>query len=334
MGKVETVCTRNLEEVQKRETDALTGRLLAGGLDSTLDARRAELASVHAQESQRLFVEFAPALAKSDHLPVWQDVSLADRRLTVSTWNCMELPRIGVSPPMLDGVSPYCDQLLRVLNRKGTEARQMMLDAMSSERVIAAHIELVLQSIHDALHSQGADLILLQEVNTCLKTRVLQLCHKSGWHACFSSGKEDTTKCCAMTGIISRGAFDEQTEVQVQEHKKVRSFAAVRQGQTWVVSCHIPLPTGKDPEANEIVGARVLRQLATRFFLGEEAHCGTRSLVVGGDWNADIRSVYSAMQAEELPAGCKRVSLHAPACPTCFDSDVDWPIDGALCLQL
>jgi len=357
LKKVRALCSRDLPAIEFRGTDSFKSQLLQGGVDIGLDARRSELGVARSQNMHRLFVNHALALSPSDHMPVHVTVPVGAgvRPLSVLSWNVLEFPRAGASQPVLDGVSPYCDGLLKALERKGGEERSLLLEAMSSEPVVLRHSDHVLEVVRRSMEGGAAaagttaaavDVALLQEIGGDFRERALEeWCGRRGWCAYISSGSGDSSKCDAATGIVSKEAFDEMKEVAIEENKKVRYFAAVRKGITWLVSCHVPLVTGKKNSLQEdsaVVGARVLERLWDQLLgaaHGRDRH--GEELVVGGDFNADVREVCKRVAASP-PEGCSEVTLHMPPPPhaassgaqprpTCFG--VEWPIDGVLHLR-
>merc|ERR1712007_305223 len=203
------------------------------------------------------------------------------------------------------------------------EDRQFLLEAMSSEEVVAQHSRHLVDTIRDALDAKGIDIVLLQEVGADVQAHLTELCRQKGWQALFGLGNEDPKKCAAMTGIISKTALDEQMQVEFQENKKVRHFAAARKGTAWMVSCHVPLSNQTTEEAKQDVGARLVQEMSQRFL-----HSGC-ALIVGGDWNADVNGVKNRVAAS-LPYGCSQVSVHTDA-TTCHGAA--FPVDGIVCLQ-
>lgn len=327
--KVEAVCTRGREEVQRRCREALAEQLLQGGQQEALDTARREAAEERATALQQGIERHALALAQSDHQPVAERLALEEQDpLHLLSWNVLEFPSIGASKPVVDGVGPYCDQLQKSLDRKGSEEKQLLLDAMTSEPVISRHYELVLQEIRDALVVRGVAAALLQEVSTELGGRLTEVCAQQGWDICLSAANEDPGKCDAITAIISREPLDEKDAVVVQENKKVRSFAAARLGTTWLVSCHVPheevsKKKGEAKGGNVEVACRVLRQLAERLPPGAPgpAAAPATALAAVGDLNADVRAVAAQLGVPLLaPAGATQLGIAEP-------------IDGVLLLR-
>eukprot|EP00928_Gymnodinium_smaydae_P017647 TRINITY_DN16750_c0_g1_i3.p2 TRINITY_DN16750_c0_g1~~TRINITY_DN16750_c0_g1_i3.p2 ORF type:complete len:500 (-),score=122.93 TRINITY_DN16750_c0_g1_i3:124-1623(-) len=320
--KVDALCARDLAEVERREVEACRTQLLAGGADAALDSRRTELTAERDAAMRTLIADSVGVLSLSDHLPIEREIAIGPRSaspLRLLTWNVMEFPLPGAKDPVLDGVSPYCDMMLKFLDRKGTDERTSLLQALTSDAVIEEHYRAVERRVQEALEAGGVDAVLLQEINGALQARLTERCSEKGWSACFSSANGDPSKCDAITAILAKEPFDEQTQVEIQENKKVRNFAAVRRGSVWIVSCHVPMASGKKgQESGEEVAARVAGQLYT-FARSRAAASGDDSaseLVIGGDWNANLREV-EARVAGAPPQGMTRAQRLQERCPTC-----------------
>jgi len=137
--------------------DSFKAFLLEGGHDQIFDTFRAELASTRSQKMGKFHHQHVLALCQSDHLPIFQAVPSCDGKvLKVWIWNVMEFPCAQAANPVLDGVTPYCDQLLRDLKRKGNQEKELLLEGMSSELIIAEHNGLVLQKLREVLELQVA----------------------------------------------------------------------------------------------------------------------------------------------------------------------------------
>merc|ERR1712194_67275 len=115
-----------------------------------------------------------------------------------------------------------------------------------------------------------------------------------------------------MTCVISQAPFDEVDEFEQSEGTKLRYFAAVRQGPTWIFSCHAPgevltkqqLRDGVPSHGNAAKSTRIFRQIWERFLTDSVMH-----LVAGGDWNTDVRVLQSNLVAEPCSS---QIDLHAP----------------------
>jgi len=203
--------------------------------------------------------------------------------------------------------------------------RQVLMDALSSEAIIGQHCVQMLTMISDAFETRGVDAVVLQELGTDTQAQILQLCIQKGWQACFSNGNEDPMKLDAITGIISKKPFDEQTQIQVVENKKSRNFAAARLGTAWIVSCHIPLGAQTTEEQKQDVGARMVQEISQRCL----RHGSGVMLICAGDWNADVNGVKNRL-AFNLPYGCSQITVHTDQ-KTAFGAT--FPTDGIICLQ-
>lgn len=322
--KVEGLCGRQILDLEKRESDAFKHQLLNGGCDANLDAQRAAFEANLKQTKQSLWQKYAQILAPSDHLPVIKTVPAGARSLSVMTWNVMEFPQVAqVSGRVLDGLVPMVDLIVKNTQRK--EERYCLLDAMSSDEVIAEHLNQMVAKISDSFETKGVDIILLQEVGKDAQAQIHQACHQKGWHCCFSTGIEEVNKCNAITAIVSKIHFDEQTQIEVQEARKVRHFAAVRLGTAWVVSCHIPLGSQTTEEQKQDVGARMVQEISQRFF----RYGSGIMLIVGGDWNSDVNGVKNRLSMN-MPYGISQLQVHTDA-KTAYGAD--FPVDGILSLQ-
>jgi len=339
--KVESICSRDLAELEKHETERFRVHVLKGNADKALDTQRSALATTLSNRKQQLFTKYAKEFSHSDHLQVQECMQIGEEVSTVTcSWNVLEFPALGAKKPVVDGVRPVCDAILNALARKSSECMQLLLEAMCSEVVIHNHTERVLSFIEDSLKNRSADVVLLQEVGEQVQDHILDMCMRFGWAAHFSTKNDDAAKCDAITAIVAKNAFDEVTEIEVQRQKKVRRFAAARHGTTWVVSCHLPLvndPKGKQDQsdANGNFENLFLQQLWSRF--GHTHDAGAKTVViVGGDWNHPVRDIIDLASASP-PEGCASVCLRAPQCATtlcdfCSDS-TKCAIDGFFCLQ-
>ncbi|CAK0863251.1 unnamed protein product, partial [Prorocentrum cordatum] len=332
--KVRAMCARSAEEVEGRYVEAWRALLQKDGIHEGLDSLRSEQRAAWEQAFKDCCRRHALALAQSDHQAVFQTVparGAGAEPLAVMCWNVLEFPDAAAAAPVLDGINPYCDQLLAALGRKGTEQKKLLTDAMSSELVASLHRDVVLGAVQEAADSGAADVILLQELSSGHQSALEAWCAAAGWSSRFAEGNEDPKKCDAITAILTRRPTDEDCQATVQENKKTRHFAAARVGEAWLVSCHVPheVAVKGKTSGNEDVAFRVLVQLAERF---RGPAGGPGLLVVGGDWNADVHAV-GARAAAEPPCGAARVSPHAPpagqaTCRGCGDV-----IDGLLRLE-
>jgi hypothetical protein len=321
--KVEVLCNRDLDALAKRERENLKKWLLQGGNHPDLDAQRKALEMNAKQNTQAILVKHAASITPSDHQPVVKTVPLAGGvQSTIMCWNLMEYPQANRAEgtcAVIEGVVPLVDLVVKNLQSPKDE-RQIMLDAFFSDDIINQHTSQVLQQIRDAF-DRGTEVAMLQEVGKDIQAHLQALCTERGWHVCFSSGNDDPNKCYAATAVLSSRPFEEQTQVEFLEGKKARVFAAVRQGATWFVSCHVPLSNQSTEEAKQDVGVRLLQEMSQRFLHG----C---ALVTGGDWNSDVNGVRNRISAG-LPYGCQDVQVHTDN-KTCFGAD--FPPDGIICL--
>jgi len=215
---------------------------------------------------------------------------------------------------------PFCDLVVKKLQRE--DDRQLLVDALSSEPVIAAHSGQVMQVISDALDTRSMDVVLLQEIGRDLQDKIKDVCRGKSWYASFSSGDDDSDRCDAITAIISKNEFGEEEGggVEVQEAKTTRYFAAARRGNAWLVSCHVPQLSQATETAKQDVGVKTVQKLV------QELHRKGLRLIVGGDWNADVKAVKTKSSAH-MPYGCTGVNCYTDE-KTCFG--VDFPVDGML----
>lgn len=346
--KVATVCRRDFAETERREFDTCSAKLMAGGEDKALDARRAALADALAFAKRQLWAEHADALSQSDHIPIREAVPLGGDRgdLTVVSWNVMEFPRAGAAAPVMHGVTTACTEVLHYLGQTGAQERFLLFDAMCSDAVIERHAQRVLSFIRESIES-GADVVLLQELCSDLQLRVAECCKQQGWACHFSAANKDAEKIDAITAIVSSASFDEVTELEVQREGKARRFAAARLGDAWVISCHLPLvntwSSKKQPEVSgEVYGVQVLEQLWSNFGIGDTCansgnHQRCNMIVAGGDWNANLREI-RRMAGDTLElAKHAGLSLYSPATSTCLTRYTKGaalsPIDGVLRLE-
>jgi hypothetical protein len=310
--------------------------LLNGSFHKAFDERRSALASATSACKHHFFAKYAQDLSQSDHIPVGETVTSGTLGpIKVTTWNVLEFPCLGSREPVFDGVRPVCDMVLKGLRRKDAECMNILLEAVSSDVVINHHTRRVLSFVQDEMTHCGTDVLLLQEVNERVRDSILNMCISKGWSAHFSAKNNDAKHCDSMTAIITKHAFDEVAEIEVQRNSKVRHFAAARLGSTWVVCVHLPL-SSVPKEKEDLSGSfgsyslKVLQQLWHRF--GSAGSLGNEGAVyAGGDWNAPIRNTIKLATAHP-PEGCRRISLFAPQGPTTLcdflDTDDCSPIDG------
>merc|ERR1712227_814413 len=108
-----------------------------------------------------------------------------------------------------------------------------------------------------------------------MRSRLVRQAQEAALNIHFSKSNPDAGKCDAMTCIISSQPFDEVAEfVEQAEGTKLRYFAAVRQGLTWIVSCHVPgevltkqqVKDGVPSHGHAARATRVFRRMAEQFF--------------------------------------------------------------------
>mmetsp|Transcript_123401 Transcript_123401/g.242079 ORF Transcript_123401/g.242079 Transcript_123401/m.242079 type:complete len:234 (-) Transcript_123401:56-757(-) len=229
----------------------------------------------------------------------------------------------------------------------------MLLNAMCTYGVLKQHLDLVVGTVRHALsqdgpNSTGAFVVLLQEVSEELRAALSEECRAQSWFCSFSDSAQVPGKCDAITCIISRHPMEDGGQVVIEENGKARRLAVARWGQTWIASCHVPHEPSKGKSiaqkvgsapgsmqseiGNADAGARVLASLAERF-MGD----GATSIVVGGDWNADVREVAQVARrllqegAEGADSSGLALELFAPDGATHMGVEV--PIDGILVVQ-
>lgn len=324
--QVETLCSRSLSELEERENSAFKAQLLRGGAHQALDAQLADLKTRLKPSMQNLYQKYGQVLAQSDHTPVYQKIGSGEKELSIMTWNVMEFPapvrEVG-KELVLDGLQTFCDLVIKDLKRE--EDRQLLIDSLSSEDIIAQHAQQVLHTIQDAFEVRDVDVVLLQELSYDVQEQIKDLCKGKSWYTCFSSGNADSSKCDAITGIISNKDFQEEEAggVEIQEGKVVRFFAAARRQNTWLVSCHVPLVSQEREQregAKQEVGVKVVQKLV------QELHGKGKSLVVGGDWGTDVKGVQNRLSVQ-MPYGCSESKAYTDT-KTCFGASV--PVDGIL----
>jgi len=250
------------------------------------------------------------------------------------SWNTLEFPQLlgdaQSAPPeaVSDGISPSCDALLVILDKKGKDQKEFLMSAMRSQWVVTMHYELIIQEVQHALAERKVNAVLLQEVSAALQDRLTQQSQTSGWHVSFAQANSDPKKCDAITSVISLHPFDEVAEFECLEGTKPRFFAAVRQGPIWIMSCHVPgevltkeqRKAGVPAHGNAAKATMTFEQLVCRF-LAEGSSANV--LVAGGDFNTDVRILKSNLTTKSC---CSKVCLEAPDVATSLD--VEWPIDG------
>lgn len=320
--KVEAICSRTLEDLEKRERNALRAKLMKGGEHPALDVQRAELQERLQQSKLALCHTHAPALSQSDHIPVYKAVPVGGQSLSVMSWNVMEFPRMGKAKgdAITEGLVPLCDLVVKHLGRK--EDRATLLEAMSSDPAIKEHTKYVLTVIQSALES-GTQVVCLQELSGYMETQIRQLCRQKGWHYCFSEANDALHKCDAITAVISIYAFDEEEDVEFIESRKARHFASARVGCAWVMSCHVPLghQTGEDQKQG--VGVRLVKECSQKLFTSYT------TLIVAGDWNADVRGINDKLR-KNMPYHRQAVNVYTDD-KTCFGAA--FPADGIIVLH-
>lgn len=322
-NKVKTLCSKIQADWEKRESDAIRALLIRGGTNPNMDAQRVQIDATLKQRKEALWAKYAQILGQSDHIPVYKTVAAAGVQLSLMTWNVMEFPRRGRGTgqdPMQEGVVPLSDLIIKHTQRK--DDRQSLLDAMSSEHAIAQHTQYLLQKLREAVDTKGIQVMLLQELSADTQADIQRLCQERGWQSCFATGNDDPKKCDAITGIVTTVAFSEQMQVDFQEGK-ARYFAAVRVGNTWLVSAHVPLSKQVTEDSKQDVGSRLVQEMSQRFLRSGYA------LIVGGDWNADVNGVKNKVSAN-APYGCRQVEVHTDIRTT---MGATFPTDGILCLQ-
>jgi len=68
--KVESICSRDLAELERHETERFRTHVLKGNADKGPDAKRSALATTLSNRKQQLFIKYAKELSQSDHLHV------------------------------------------------------------------------------------------------------------------------------------------------------------------------------------------------------------------------------------------------------------------------
>eukprot|EP00435_Cladocopium_sp_Y103_P017003 s1695_g4.t1 len=305
-------------------TSHLQAWLQKGANDANFDVQIKQHLDQKSSKVKELSKVQQECLVQSDHLPVLERVQLGELSETVNVlvWNTLEFPSLNTETLVVDGISPYCSEIVR--------ERALLLEAMSSEPVILGHTMHIWSKICDALSADSSAVVLLQELNHdvankaryCLETardcaemvRHVKAVIMRSWTALFSHANQDSSKCNAITAIVSQQAFEETTQVEIVENKKTRFFMAARRKETWFVSCHVPLVTGKKlppginedrPEAARLsrgpeklpvfqdVATKVLEQL-----VGELLSPG-KILIAGGDWNGNVYEVHTMVSNKE-----------------------------------
>lgn len=318
LKKVEAICHRSIADFEQREVDTFRAWLQQGAHVADFDTKVKALSEDRESKIKRLVEMHQDCLVQSDHLPLIDEVQLGDGHIKVMIWNTLEFPSLN-SSPVTDGILPYCSEVTATLERKTAEERALLLGALCSEAAIRGHIDLIWTKVRDFLEDCDG-VVLLQEANKDVVAKVKEECDQRRWTALFSQANENSSKCNAITGIVSKQPFDQEAQVEVAENKKLRFFMAARQQDTWFVSCHVPLVVGKTvaPKANEDLATKVLEQIASDL-------PGARTLVAGGDWNADVYEV-----ASRKPTG-RPLRLYAPSGRTAFGNH--HTIDGVFCLS-
>jgi len=333
--KVRKVCSFDEATLKSKLRASLEDALREGSRDSELASVRKTLKDDLAEDLWKNAEKHAQALAQSDHQPIYHTVQLSNgSSLDLMSWNTLEFPQLigdaRNAPPeaVRDGISPNCDALLAIIEKKGKDQKEFLMNAMSSQQVIAMHYELILQEIHHALGERKVKAVLLQEVSTAVQDRLTQQSQTHGWHMHFAQANSDPKKCDAITCVISLHPFDEIAEFECLEGTKPRFFAAVRQGPIWIMSCHVPgevltkeqKKEGVPSHGNAAKATTTFEQMACRF-LAEGSTVNV--LVAGGDFNTDVRILKSNLSTKSR---CSQVGLEVPDVATCLD--VEWPIDG------
>eukprot|EP00929_Paragymnodinium_shiwhaense_P091231 TRINITY_DN51252_c0_g1_i1.p1 TRINITY_DN51252_c0_g1~~TRINITY_DN51252_c0_g1_i1.p1 ORF type:complete len:481 (-),score=108.38 TRINITY_DN51252_c0_g1_i1:17-1459(-) len=331
--KVEAVCKRLASDVEKRCLEALRSKLAAGGVDLQLDEKCAQSRQRAEEAFQKLTERSSDVLRLSDHCPVLLPKVTATESLL--TWNVLEFPSAESKKPTIDGINPVVGQILAALNRKGADDHSILLRSMSLEAIAAQHVAFVVAFVMETLKTR-ADIVLLQELNHETVAQLRSICSENAWGCVFSGANDEDGKCDAITAVLSRRTFDEQSQMSVQEGKKVRQFAAGRLSDTWFVSCHMPMDESQAKKKKGVAGscdgeiaARGVRQAIDEFLLGKDA----KQLVIGGDWNTDLRLLHEKLTGATVERCDKELTLHCPAAGTVTALGVEWPIDGALCIS-
>lgn len=317
---VEVLCAKTLPELEQRELNAFKAQLREGGHNKSLDVQLMDLKIERGKGMKSIWQRYAQVLSQSRHQPVYKEVGNATQKLSLVAWNVMEFPELNAKDPVHDGVAPFVDKALKELGREGE--RQLLLDALSSQEIVGQHIQQVLHIICDSIERRGVDALLLQEIGRDVKTHIEELCRTKRWSVQFSKAESDTSKCAQITAVISKDDFQEVEAdgVEVQEGKVTRFFAAARRGDIYLASCHLPTPA----EARENVKLEFCKKVVQKMV--QELHTKGRTLVLGGDWAADIKAV-AAKVSSDLPYGCSDCKLHTDE-KTCLGTTC--PVDGIL----
>ncbi|CAE7911363.1 unnamed protein product, partial [Symbiodinium sp. KB8] len=229
LKKVEAVCRRDMQELQKRELENFRALLRKGGLDDSFDAKVAQYAAERSRKLAEVIKVHEEALAHSDHRPLREQVQPGCSTLRILTWNTLEFPSLT-------------GKVVQVIAAHAAYVEKVLVDALSTE----------------------VDVAFLQELNHEVAQKVRKSCLQKGWATTLSKANEDSGKCDAMTMVVSRQPIDEEQQVAVEVGKKKRHFAAARCGSTWFVSCHVPIVSDKKspPNFQEDTAVQVLEQLS------------------------------------------------------------------------
>lgn len=323
VDQVKLLCAKTLAELEAREIAAFRAKLLEGGHNPALDTQIADLKATLKQNMSGILQKYGQVLSSPHHRPVYKSVGSNDQKLSVLTWNVMEFPEAGREAgkdPIVEGLSPFCDRVVKDLQRE--DDLQLLLESLSSEEIISQHCNQVLNVVRDAIETRGVDALVLQELGRDIKRQLEKLCDNRFWHVHFSSGESDTDKCAGITALLSKEEFQEVEGegVEVQEGKIVRHFAAARRNNFWVASCHVPVSGQVTEKAKQDVCVKVVQKMV------QELHGKGRTLVLAGDWGADVKTIHSRV-SRDLPYGCSSCSVHADD-EACFG--IGFPVDGIL----
>ncbi|CAE7570030.1 unnamed protein product, partial [Symbiodinium necroappetens] len=94
LKKVEAVCRRDMQELQKRELENFRALLRKGGLDDSFDAKVAQYAAERSRKLAEVIKVHEEALAHSDHRPLREQVQPGGSILRILTWNTLEFPSL------------------------------------------------------------------------------------------------------------------------------------------------------------------------------------------------------------------------------------------------
>lgn len=248
------------------------------------------------EEKNKLAVEFAQVLSRSDHLPVTKKIQINNRDYTVYTHNIQEFCK--------DGLNIYVDGIIKEylpeLSKKERKSlKSVFMEIMMNDIVLETQQQNVINWIKECTDSNTNSFVCLQEITLHMR-EFLSRSWNSLTHRIYFSNTEpeseteteiDADKCVGITAII----YPKQKDIIEKRfniifklpngRERIRTFASVIFGDMMVSSVHI-LHTSDNNIYNYKNLIEGLKQITTE--LSNSEYEKINSVILAGDFNCNF----------------------------------------------